>query len=149
GFTGTVINPTTTPTLSLILQNASTSQSGQLTSADWTTFNNKLDTSRNITINSLTQDLTVDRTWTITTTGTPNRITITGGAGIAPTVDISATYIGQTSITTIGTITTGTWNGTAIANANLANSVITIAGTSTSLGGSITQDTITGLSSTG
>jgi len=41
GFTGTVTNPTTTPTLSLVLQNASGSQNGQLTSADWTTFNNK------------------------------------------------------------------------------------------------------------
>lgn len=37
----------------------------------------------------------------------------------------------------------------SIANAKLANSAITIAGTSTSLGGSITLDTITGLSSTG
>lgn len=37
----------------------------------------------------------------------------------------------------------------AVSNTKLANSSITIAGTSTSLGGSITQDTITGLSSTG
>lgn len=37
----------------------------------------------------------------------------------------------------------------SIANAKLANSAMTIAGTSTSLGGSITLDTITGLSSTG
>lgn len=36
-----------------------------------------------------------------------------------------------------------------IANASLTNSAITIAGTSTSLGGSISQDTITGLGSTG
>ncbi len=36
-----------------------------------------------------------------------------------------------------------------IANSSLTNSTITIAGTSTALGGSITQDTITGLSSTG
>ena len=36
-----------------------------------------------------------------------------------------------------------------IGNASLTNSAITIAGTSTSLGGSITQDTITGLSTTG
>lgn len=41
GFTGTVNTSTTTPTLSLVLQNASTSQSGQLTSTDWNTFNNK------------------------------------------------------------------------------------------------------------
>jgi hypothetical protein len=41
GFTGTVGTSTTTPTLSLVLQNASTSQSGQLTSTDWNTFNGK------------------------------------------------------------------------------------------------------------
>lgn len=42
GFTGTVTNSTTTPTLALVLQNATTSQSGQLTSTDWNTFNGKL-----------------------------------------------------------------------------------------------------------
>lgn len=46
-------------------------------------------------------------------TGTTNRITI-GGTSVAPTVDISTSYVGQSSITTLGTITTGTWNGTAI-----------------------------------
>ncbi len=44
--------------------------------------------------------------------GTLNRITSTGGT--TPVIDISASYIGQSSITTLGTITTGTWNGTAI-----------------------------------
>jgi hypothetical protein len=37
-------------------------------------------------------------------------ISITGN-----TVAISATYVGQTSITTLGTITAGTWQGTAVA----------------------------------
>ena len=45
-------------------------------------------------------------------TGTANRITSTGGT--APVIDISASYIGQSSITTLGTIVTGVWNGTAI-----------------------------------
>ena len=45
-------------------------------------------------------------------TGTANRITSTGGT--TPQIDIAATYVGQTSITTLGTITTGTWNGTVI-----------------------------------
>lgn len=51
-----------------------------------------------------------------TATGTSNRISITNGDGVSgnPTIDIAATYVGQTSITTLGTITTGTWNGTAI-----------------------------------
>jgi hypothetical protein len=44
--------------------------------------------------------------------GTTNRITSTGGA--TPVIDIAATYVGQTSITTLGTVTTGTWNATPI-----------------------------------
>lgn len=44
--------------------------------------------------------------------GTPNRITSTGGN--TPVIDIAATYVGQTSITTLGTVTTGTWNATPI-----------------------------------
>lgn len=38
--------------------------------------------------------------------GTTNRISVTGG----DTIDIASTYVGQTSITTLGTITTGTWS---------------------------------------
>ncbi len=44
--------------------------------------------------------------------GTTNRITSTGGT--TPVIDIAATYVGQTSLTTLGTIATGTWNATAI-----------------------------------
>ena len=44
--------------------------------------------------------------------GTTNRITSTGGT--TPVIDIAATYVGQTSITTLGTVTTGTWNATPI-----------------------------------
>jgi len=49
-------------------------------------------------------------------TGTTDRITSTGGT--TPAIDIAAGYVGQTSITTLGTITTGTWTGTTIAIAN-------------------------------
>ena len=48
----------------------------------------------------------------VSVAGTANRITSTGGAN--PVIDIAATYVGQTSLTTLGTITTGTWNGTAV-----------------------------------
>jgi len=47
-------------------------------------------------------------------------------------------FTGASSITTLGTIATGVWNGTAIANANLANDGITINGADISLGGSVT-----------
>ncbi len=42
--------------------------------------------------------------------GTANRITVA-----ADSVDIASTYVGQTSITTLGTVATGTWDATTIA----------------------------------
>lgn len=50
--------------------------------------------------------------------GTSNRITVN-----ADSIDIAATYVGQTSITTVGTIVTGTWSGLfgAVSGANLTN----------------------------
>jgi len=60
-------------------------------------------------------------TWTQRTIqGTTNRISVSDGNGVAadPAIDIAATYVGQASITTLGTITTGVWNGTTIAIAN-------------------------------
>jgi len=52
-----------------------------------------------------------------TITGTSNRISVSNGSGAGgnPTINIDSSYVGQTSITTLGTITTGTWQGTAIA----------------------------------
>jgi len=47
---------------------------------------------------------------TIDVVGTSNKIDVTANA-----VTISSSYVGQASITTLGTITTGVWNGTAIA----------------------------------
>lgn len=41
--------------------------------------------------------------------GTSDRITVTADA-----VDIASTYVGQASITTLGTISSGTWNGSTI-----------------------------------
>ena len=50
---------------------------------------------------------------TIDVIGTANRILVNPDS-----VDIASTYVGQASITTLGTITTGVWNGTAIPVAN-------------------------------
>jgi len=41
--------------------------------------------------------------------GTADRITVNSDS-----IDIASTYVGQSTITTVGTITTGTWNGTTI-----------------------------------
>lgn len=45
--------------------------------------------------------------------GTADRITVASDA-----IDIASTYVGQSSITTVGTITTGVWNGTDVAVAD-------------------------------
>lgn len=50
---------------------------------------------------------------TIDAVGTADRITVG-----ADSIDIASTYVGQTSITTLGTITTGVWNGTDVAVAD-------------------------------
>lgn len=68
----------------------------------------------------LTSDASGNATWqagggggsVISVSGTSNRITSTGGA--TPVIDISASYVGQSSITTLGTIATGVWSGTTI-----------------------------------
>jgi hypothetical protein len=46
---------------------------------------------------------------TLAVLGTTNRITVSGSG-----VDIASNYVGQNSITTLGTITTGTWTGSII-----------------------------------
>lgn len=49
-----------------------------------------------------------------TVTGTANRLTI-GGTATDPTFDISTSYVGQATITTVGTIASGTWQGGVVA----------------------------------
>lgn len=77
---------------------ASGSQNGALLSTDWTTFNNKVSS----------------------VSGRSKRITSSGGT--TPVIDISSSYVGQSSITTLGTIGTGVWNGTAIADSYISSS---------------------------
>jgi len=64
-----------------------------------------------------------------TVVGTTNRITVTGNQ-----IDVAAAYVGQTSITTLGTITAGTWTGTTIAVANGGTGGTTAAAAKTNLG---------------
>ncbi len=53
-------------------------------------------------------------TGVISVSGTSGQITATPTTGLV-VVGIDPTYVGQSSITTLGTITTGTWGGTTIA----------------------------------
>jgi hypothetical protein len=56
--------------------------------------------------------------------GTANRITVSANG-----IDIASTYVGQTSITTLGTITTGTWQADVIQDAYIANDLTIVGGT--------------------
>lgn len=56
----------------------------------------------------------ISSTRTLNVVGTTNRISVSADA-----IDIASTYVGQTSITTLGTIGTGTWQGSVIASAYL------------------------------
>lgn len=80
--------------------------------------------------------------------GTLNRVTSTGGT--TPVIDIAATYVGQNSITTLGTIATGVWNGTVITGTyggtgvNNGASTITLGGNLTTSGAFASTFTMTG-----
>ena len=69
--------------------------------------------STNITGNTLTISSSASGTVT-NVSGTPNRITVTNPT-TTPSIDIDANYVGQSSITTLGTVATGTWSATNIA----------------------------------
>jgi len=72
---------------------------------------------------------------TIDVVGTADRITVNSDS-----VDIASTYVGQNTITTLGTITTGTWNGSVIGatyggtGVNNGSSTITLGGSFTHTG---------------
>ena len=72
---------------------------------------------------------------TINAVGTASRITVN-----ADSIDIASTYVGQSSITTLGTIATGTWNGTDIAIADGGTGASTAGDARTNLGLAIGTD---------
>ena len=172
-LSSSVATSTTTPIITLNVPTASALNRGALSSADWTTFNNKgsgtitsvtattpitssggvtpvistsIATNRlvgrgtagtgameeiilgtNLSLTGTTLNATGGGAGGVTSvSGTLNRIDSSGGT--TPIIDISATYVGQTSITTLGTISTGIWNGTTIAILNGGTGVTTSTG---------------------
>jgi hypothetical protein len=66
---------------------------------------------------------------TLDVVGTADRITVN-----ADSVDIASTYAGQTSIDTVGTLTTGTWEADTVAVEYGGTGATTAAGARTNLG---------------
>ena len=85
---------------------------------------------------------------TLDVIGTADRITVNSDS-----IDIASTYVGQTSITTLGTIATGTWQGTIIAGqyggtgVNNTGKTITLGGSLTTSGAFDTTLTVTAATS--
>lgn len=81
---------------------------------------------------------------TLDVVGTANRITVN-----ADNVDIASNYAGQSSITTVGTITSGVWNGTAVPVANGGTGATNAAAALTNLGAAAASHTHTTAQVTG
>lgn len=104
----------TTGTARLLAGNASIqqqvatgAQNGYLSSADWTTFNGKQGAGNYIT--ALTGDVTASG---------PGSVAATLAATSNATLTSLSALTSASSLATVGTITSGTWNGTTIAIAN-------------------------------
>lgn len=109
GFAGTVADDTTTPAITLTTTITGILK-GNGTAISAVTIGSGLN------FDGTTLSATGGGTGTVTSvSGVADRTTITGVATVNPTVDIAATYVGQNTITTLGTVSTGTWNATAIA----------------------------------
>jgi YD repeat-containing protein len=84
--------------------------------------------------------------------GTSNRISVTNGTS-TPVIDIDAAYVGQSSITTLGTIVSGTWQGGVVGatyggtGVNNGTSIITLGGSLTTSGAHPITFTTTGTTS--
>lgn len=114
-------------------------------------------TNSSITINgssvslggSVTVTATASNALTFNNSGTGDASVTTFDGSSAKTISYNtigaSPLAGSSSLTTVGTVTSGTWNATAIANNYLANSSITIGSTSVSLGS--TASTLAGLTS--
>jgi hypothetical protein len=154
GLAGTVATPTTTPAITLsttvtgMVKGNGTALSVATAGTDYMTPGNvsaayqPLDTGLTALSSIATGIVTntaADTFTPRTITGTAARLAVTNGSGVAgnPTLDIDATYVGQTSITTLGTVATGTWQGSLVAG-QYGGTGVANTGKTITLGGNLT-----------
>lgn len=115
GGTGAVIDNTT-----IQVKQAGTSQNGYLSSTDWNTFNNKQGSGSYIT--ALTGDVTASG---------PGSATATLAATTNATLATLSGLTTASSLATVGTITSGTWNATTLGVTHGGTGVISVTTTPT------------------
>ena len=129
GLSGTSYNGGTAVTIAIDSTVATLTGTQTLTNK---TINGSNNTLSNIPNSALTNN-------TVTVNGTSIALgasgTVTAAAGTLTGTTLNSTVV-TSSLTSVGTITTGVWNGTAIGNTYLANSSVTVNGTSIALGAS-------------
>lgn len=126
GFAGSVATATTTPAITLsttitgILKGNATAISAAVANSDYqvpitlTTVGTSGVATFNGTILNIPNYTSGGGGTVDSVIGTSNRITVDSTDPANPVVNIAATYVGQSSITTLGTIGSGVWNGTVI-----------------------------------
>lgn len=123
GFAGTVATATTTPAITIsttitgLLKGNGTAVSAASAGTDYQAPISLTTTGTSGAATFISNTINIPQyqaagTYVTSVAGTTNRITSSGGT--TPAIDIAATYVGQTSITTLGTIATGTWSATTI-----------------------------------
>jgi hypothetical protein len=124
--------------------NATTSTNGHLSSTDWNTFNNKQPAGSYLVAADITGKLAIADSSGIGGSGAAGKYAT--GKGLQSHVALTTTahglntWAGTTNITTLGTITTGTWNGSVVAGqyggTGIANTgkTITIGGNFSTVG---------------
>lgn len=84
---------------------ATTSTNGYLSSADWNTFNNKVPSTRTLTINGVAYDLSADRSWTITAGAADQLDTYTTGTTHTAASGANVLYVDPASTSSALTLT--------------------------------------------
>ena len=117
--TGAMTASTTIPTTAL----SGTVTNAQLANSSITINGNSVSLGGSTTV---TANTTNALTFNNSGSGVASGSTFNGGSAITVSYNTlgASPLAGSTSLTTLGTITTGVWNGTAIANSYLANSTI-------------------------
>jgi len=138
------ISITSGPNPTISISQASATSNGYISSVDWNIFNNKVPSTRTLTINGTTYDLSANRSWTIPSdniynidgTLTGNRTVSSGGFSLTlnPNTNLAGNLFGNTLRTRNSFSGSYTQNGTVFADSNYIFDGLTFTGNTLYMG---------------